>query len=406
MWFCSQIGAREHYAVPRVLHQNGRLATLYTDIWAGPFIRQVARKTNVRAFHSLATRFHPELARASVVSWNARSLLLETNARQQKKQQVYEDFINIGSRFAQHVRQALSHRNDFNPDSIFFAYDTGALETMEWCRERGARCILNQMDPNRAEVDMVREEQKRWPNWVTQSLEVPEEYFSRREKEWALADKVIVNSEFCRQALVQQGVPAKKLAVVPLCFEIKNGASLASGRVPKHVSSKAKLRVLFLGQVILRKGIQYLVQAAKLLEDEPVQFDVVGPVGISDAAVVSAPPNMIFHGRATRDQTAEWYLQSDLFILPTLSDGFAITQLEAMSYGLPVIATPCCGAVVSDGLDGYIVPVRDADALARAIQWYLNESELLVRQRAAALVKVKQFTLEHLASNLHSLETS
>src|SRR3984957_3976720 len=115
---------------------------------------------------------------------------------------------------------------------------------------------------------------------------------------------------------------------------------------------------------------------------------------------------MTFHGRATRDQTANWYRQSDVFVLPTLSDGFAITQLEAMSYGLPVIATPCCGAVVSDGLDGYIVPVRDADALARAIQWYLNESELLVRQRAAALVKVKQFTLEHLASNLHSLETS
>jgi glycosyltransferase involved in cell wall biosynthesis len=161
---------------------------------------------------------------------------------------------------------------------------------------------------------------------------------------------------------------------------------------------------LFLGQVILRKGIQYLMQAAKLLEKEPIQFDVVGPIGISETAVTSAPANVKFHGRATRDQTAGWYQQSDVFILPTLSDGFAITQLEAMSYGLPVVATPCCGAVVSDGMDGFIVPPRNADALAEVLQRYLAEPELIKNQRNATQLKVKQFTLNHLASNLRSLE--
>jgi glycosyltransferase involved in cell wall biosynthesis len=404
MWFCSQIGAREHYAVPRVLHRDGRLAALYTDIWAGPFIRQMARITNTNTFHSLAARFHHELAKAPVVSWNARSLLLETRTRQQKNRQVYEDFISIGSRFATHVREALSRRNDLNPGCTFFSYDTGALETMEWCRERGVRCILNQMDPNRVEVEMVREEEKCWPNWSAQSLEVPEKYFRRREKEWELADKVVVNSHFCRQALVKQGVPVEKIVVVPLCFEIWNRGELTVGCSKAGDFSKAKLRVLFLGQVVLRKGIQYLVQAAKLLEGEPVQFDVVGPVGISDAAVVSAPRNMVFHGRATRDQTASWYRQSDVFVLPTLSDGFAITQLEAMSYGLPVVTTPCCGEVVTDGSDGFIVPPRDANALAKAIQRYLKEAELLLQQRNAALAKVKQFTLDHLAANLLRLE--
>ena len=66
---------------------------------------------------------------------------------------------------------------------------------------------------------MVREEEKRWPGWVACATEVPEEYFQRREREWALADRVVVNSEFSRQALIQQGVPSGKLAVIPLCFE-------------------------------------------------------------------------------------------------------------------------------------------------------------------------------------------
>ena len=95
------------------------------------------------------------------------------------------------------------------------------------------------------------------------------------------------------------------------------------------------LRVLFLGQVILRKGIQYLIAAARRLEAENIRFDVVGPIGISRRAMTTAPSNMTFHGRTGRDQAATWYQRSHLFVLPTLSDGFAITQLEAMTYGLP-----------------------------------------------------------------------
>jgi len=390
--------------VPRVLHREGQLGALYTDFWAGPLIRGMARPSRAKLLRSFAARFHPELAQAPVTSWNARSLLWEGDRRNQKSGQIYESFVKIGASFSSCVRSMMARRRDLDSGSIFFAYDTGALEAMEWCREHGLKCILNQMDPNRVEVQMVREEEKRWPDWSTQSLEVPEEYFRRREQEWTLADRVVVNSDFCRQALIQQGVPPEKLSIIPLCFETSNNEPEITGAKSNASGAKNKLRVLYLGQVILRKGIQYLMQAAKLLEKEPIQFDVVGPIGISAAAIACAPPNLTFHGRATRDQTAEWYQQGDLFVLPTISDGFALTQLEAMSYGLPVVATPCCGAVVSDGLDGFIVPQRDVDALAKTFQRYLADPELLRRQRAAALAKVKQFTLNHLAANLRSLE--
>ncbi|MEJ0090088.1 MAG: glycosyltransferase family 4 protein [Limisphaerales bacterium] len=93
-----------------------------------------------------------------------------------------------------------------------------------------------------------------------------------------------------------------------------------------------------------------------------------------------------------------------MFVLPTLSDGFALTQLEAMAQGLPVVTTPCCGEVVTDGVDGFVVPPRDVMALASTFQRFLMEPELLRRQSAAALVKARQFTLERLSENLVKLE--
>lgn len=402
MWICAQIGAREHFAVPRALHNAGRLSALYTDYWAGSAMRQIATGPVPDAARSLALRFHPELDTAKVHSWNVRSLYWDARRRlisRQGEAGRYQGYIEYGRLFACAVRDSLRRRSDLSPASVFFAYDTGALETMEWLRERGIACVLNQMDPAGVEMNLVREEEMAWPGWQGRTAEVPEEYCQRREREWALADCVVVNSEFSRQALIEQGVPTEKLSVIPLCYERISTEPLSDTR-PKN----AGLRVLWLGQVILRKGIQYLLEAARLLIGENVRFDVVGPIGISPDAIASAPSNVTFHGRVSRDQIGTWYRQADVFVLPTISDGFALTQLEAMAHGLPVIATPNCGKVVSHGTDGWILPIRDPQALASAIQCYLTEADLLQAHRAAAFDKVRQFSLAHLTNNLSDLE--
>jgi len=379
-------------------------------------------------------RFHRDLDKASIKSWNIRSLFWEAGKRYSwNRNPVFgnqHSFIEVGRRFSICVREAVKQQPKLGSDSILFAYDTGALEAFEWCRDKGIRCVLDQMDPNRFEADLVREEQKNWPGWQKDSVQVPEEYFHRREQEWALADRIVVNSEFSRSALLKQGVPSDKLVVIPLCYEIDNGNSNVAGpNLPLRSGERARvscsdspsysalsapcsllpaqpLRVLFLGQVILRKGIQYLIEAAKFLKDGNIHFDIVGPIGISKEAIASAPKNVTFHGRATRDQTAAWYQKSHVFVLPTISDGFAITQLEAMSYGLPVVTTPCCGDVVTDGVDGFIVPPRDSEALARVFQHYRKDPELFRNQSNAALAKSTQFSLAHLTENLLKLEAS
>ena len=435
LWICVQDGAREHCAIPRALRRSGRLGMLFTQVWAGPAIRRLA----FGPLRGMAGRWHPELEqnaetlkteilKLKIISWNFstvwRQARLSLVTRHPSPVTPYARFVREGEWFSQKVRDYLARRGTDIRGRIVFSYDTTALELFRWAKERGAICVLGQMDPGRVEAKLVQAEEKRWPGWALHSTEVPEEYFQRREQEWALADRIIVNSRWSFDALVEQGVPEEKLAVIPLCFEEKkkmlktekpkpaaphpDPLPTAERENPSSIfhlpSSAAPLGVLFLGQVILRKGIQYLIEAAKLLQNEPVRFDVVGPIGISDKAVISAPGNLTFHGPVGRNQTASWYERADVFVLSTISDGFAITQLEAMARGLPVIATPNCGEVVSDGVDGFTVPPRDTMALAEAIRRYLSEPKLLRSQRQAALEKSRRFTLGLLETNLTALE--
>jgi glycosyltransferase involved in cell wall biosynthesis len=163
---------------------------------------------------------------------------------------------------------------------------------------------------------------------------------------------------------------------------------------------------LFLGQVNLRKGIPYLLEAAKLLKRENIQIDIAGPIAIADQFVVKAPPNVRFHGAVTRDRVREFYKRADIFVLPTISDGFALTQLEAMAHGLPVITTPNCGRVVTEGLDGFVIPPRDAATLANCLRTLLEDPERLQAMREAAKLAVAKFNLDHLDKNLRTLEAS
>src|SRR5205807_774852 len=110
-----------------------------------------------------------------------------------------------------------------------------------------------------------------------------------------------------------------------------------------HLTNERPLRALFLGQVNLSKGIARLLDAAQILRDEPVEFWIVGPVQVANATAKAVDARVKWFGPVTRSQAAEKFRAADVFILPTLSDGFAITQLEAQAHGLPIMASRCCG---------------------------------------------------------------
>ncbi|MGO8763579.1 MAG: glycosyltransferase family 4 protein [Limisphaerales bacterium] len=246
---------------------------------------------------------------------------------------------------------------------------------------------MDQVDPGRVEENIVVEETERWPGWEGIRGRMSQAYWDRVKAEWSAADLVLVNSNWSRDALLQQGVSFGKIIVVPLAIDVSIDHALEPG------NPEGSLKVLWLGSVILRKGIQYLVEAARRLERQKVEILLAGPLGISEQAVRSFPGNIKVLGRVTRDQLKIYYRQSHLFVLPTLSDGFAVTQLEAMAHGLPVVTTPNCGEVVTDGMDGFIVPARDSQALADALMRLDGDRPLLRAMSANALLTVQRYNL-------------
>jgi glycosyltransferase involved in cell wall biosynthesis len=343
----------------------------------------------------LGTRSHAELPKEKVVSFSPRFLWERINSGSARNTtRKYDEYLRLGALFGTLTARHLA-RDDLSA-SVFFGFNTGCLEVLEKLRGAGLITIVDQIDPARVEEDLVRAEAEKWPGWEVLPGPIPAAYYERLAAEWHMAQFVLVNSEWSRRALIQQGVPAEKLLLVPIAYD----PPLPPTQCRQTSSASIPLSVLWLGSVTLRKGIQYLIQAARMLPVNRVRFHVIGPIGISQKAVRSAPENVEFLGPLPRNRVAEWYRRADLFVLPTLSDGFAITQLEAMAHGLPVITTPNCGEVVTDGVDGRIVPPRDAPALISAIADLASNREFLRAMSVQAVRKARQFSLDGLVTRL------
>jgi glycosyltransferase involved in cell wall biosynthesis len=253
---------------------------------------------------------------------------------------------------------------------------------------------VEQIDPARGEQEIVLKEIEKWPGWQALPGQIPDEYYARLEAEWNTATKVLVNSEWSKAALSACGVPEEKLTVMPLAYEIsKNATKIEQPR-------KGRPTFLWLGQVILRKGIQYLIEAARLVPG--VRIIVAGPIGISAQAQATAPPNVEFVGPVPRLNATDYYLAADAFVLPTMSDGFALTQLEAMAHGLPVIVTPNCARIVTDDYDGKVIPAGDSNALAAALESLAANPAGMRQMSHNALETVRHYSMAALTARLGS----
>jgi glycosyltransferase involved in cell wall biosynthesis len=354
-WICCQLGAREHYAVPRALHSRNQLAGLITDIWVAP------RNVFGLLKSSLRDRFHADLGNANVHSANRSLLHFEFLARLRglkgwaltMARNRWFQHHAVGSLRNFSKKSILRGRSCTGPFTVF-AYSYAALDILRWSKAQGWRAVLGQIDPGFQEERLVQRVFEQSGGGLGHSAPAPPDYWQLWREECSLADTVVVNSEWSRQGLLSEGIAATKLRVVPLAFEIEARGEVAKFRrsYPRQFTIDRPMRVLFLGQVNLRKGIQTLLEAVRQLRSEPVEFWFVGPVQITIPEDLASAPNVRWLGPVSRQATARFYREADVFIFPTFSDGFGLTQLEAQAWQLPVIASRHCGEVTIDGVNG------------------------------------------------------
>lgn len=394
-YIVAQVGARRGYAVPAILESAGMLARFYTDIcgnagmgrilasarFASPELRRLERRqvpstvlpvTRTFPLRTVIHRVHERLVRAEPAQQYRANLLWQ---------------LDLGTAAA---------RNGFGAATHIFSM-LGEFPTLLLTAKAQGLSVVSEVYTHLAEEDIVLQERRRFPGW-----EPGDHNFEGIRRELLSEDVMIERSDFfiCpsdavrEDLVVNRGIPNFRTGVVPY------------GVGPKWLNLTPlprRGRVLFVGTAGLRKGIHYLGMAAQRLAKRTtaLEFRVAGNVS---RTVASQPicRHLNFLGRVPRDRMHEEFQTADVFVLPSLAEGSAEVTYEALAAGVPVVTTKSAGSVVRDGTDGRIVPERDPDALADAIEELVEDRTLRDRMASAARERAADFTWQRYGERLIS----
>lgn len=360
-WITCQIGAREHYAIPRALARSGQLGQVLTDFWIRP--SEFAGK--LPGLNRLRDRYHDDLSEALVASQNLPMLWLE-GCQRFRRFGNWDRNMQRNAKFQKlALRQLEKSVRRFEGEVSLFAYSYAASGLFRFAKERGWKTVLGQIDPGPEEERIVGREHERYPHLASRWQPAPSSYWDSWREEVDLADRIVVNSDWSRQCLIKEGIAHGKLETIPLVYQSPKSRPFHADK-KASTENKGSIRLLFLGQVNLRKGMGRLLDAMRLLKDEQVELALVGPSEIP-ASEWRDLPKVSWSGPVPRSEVSGYYERADAFILPTLSDGYAITQLEALSFGLPTIASRNCGSAVTDGVNGMVLANLEPETIASTI---------------------------------------
>lgn len=391
----AQLGARMHYAVARILHGAGRLERLYTDLcatkgWPALLRRCVPPALRpppvARMLSRVPNGLPPERIRAFAGLGIAYAL---RRAAEPRRAEVNPTDLWAARSFAAHVQ-----REGLEGASALYTFNQAALELLVLARERGLRTVLEQTSPPLSlEAKIVSEEAAAFPGW--EDFDHDERWLDavaqRERDEWNAADLIVCGSPFVRDTLAAE-------APTPRCVVVPYGVDAGAG-APARETRAGGLRVLTAGIVGLRKGSPYVQAAARALRGT-AEFRMVGAAPLKPRALASLRRDLDLVGAVPRPEMARHYAWADLFLLPSLCEGSATACYEALASGLPVIATHNAGSVVRDGIDGFVVPLRDVDAIVERITLLAADRARLREMSARARERGLEFDLARYGQRL------
>jgi glycosyltransferase involved in cell wall biosynthesis len=384
------MGPRLHYAVPEVIAQAGMLQALYTDAHAGtPSVRLaslVPPALRPRALRRLLARDLPAaIPPARVKSWLFPTLQQERFNRaypDRRKQAWFAAERNVGGHWL--GRKAIA--DNFGGANALYVHPCACTEAIREAKRRGLFVVLEAIShPFNMRTQKTEYERLGLP--LTEGMDCIEENIRFFAEEAALADVILAASEYVKRGLVELGLAPERIAVVPY--------GLDAGFYSEPPQPQPG-RVLYVGTVDSHKGIAYLAEAARQLKAEgfAAEFIAVGPPSSPTLLQHPAFAGLNYVGQVPRSEVKHHFASADLFVFPTLTDGFGMVLLEALFAGLPIVCTPNCGDVVRDGFNGRVIPTHDGPALGAAIREIVGNRALRGEMSRNALARKPEFTLE------------
>jgi glycosyltransferase involved in cell wall biosynthesis len=371
------------------------LERFYTDICAQKgwprLLRLVPAELQSHGMRRLAGRVVEGVPPGRITAFNAFGL--EYSRRRAQARNPTEStavYLWAGKRFCELIINA-----GLGAAGGVYVFNSAGLELLEYARNRNLKTVMEQtIAPTEIELDILAREAAAHPGWEPAAArnDLAKELARRERAEWNNADVILCGSEFVQRGVADCGGPSGRCKVVP--YGVDRNAP--GERKTEHDGS---LRVLTVGAVGLRKGAPFILDAAQALGAK-ARFRLTGPIGVTDEARSRLAKAVELTGPVARTMIGKFYEEADVFLLPSVCEGSATATYEALAAGLPVITTPNAGSVVRDGIDGFIVPASDSNAIIDKVERLAQDRALLATMSANALQRASEFTLASYARRL------
>lgn len=269
-----------------------------------------------------------------------------------------------------------------------YCYEDGALVTFTKAKRLGIKCIYDlPIGYYKSARLLMQNEFEINPNWAgtLTGFNDSQEKLNKKDQELELADVIFVASSFTKKTLEDYSGNLAEIKVIPYGFpevNLKKEYKPLVGR---------KLKVLFIGGLSQRKGLSYLFEAVEGFQ-EKIELTIVGNKAVADCSVLNqALKQHNWIPSMSHEQVLDCMREHDVFVFPSLFEGFGLVITEAMSQGIPVITTDRTAGpdLIKHGDNGWIIPAGSAMAIKEVLLKIIEKPELLEKLGLASQAKAK-----------------
>lgn len=292
------------------------------------------------------------------------------------------------------IKYALKH----NVDAVIM-YDSNVYDAFQTLKKRNShiKCVLDTSIAARSYMKRIyMQDIKLYPGSLLQEEQCllwNHQNLVRYDREFLDADYFLVGSDFVKQSILPLVKNTSNIFIIPY------GVNLRQFKNVYRNFEERPLQLLFVGGISRRKGIHHLLNVVSRYSEKEVFLNLVGSYNPNDLLYKEyhAKSNICFRGFVTRDQIAQIYSLSHLFVLPSLAEGMAMVGLEALASGLPILCTYNTGlsSIVKDGYNGFCIPVSDENALQSKIDWFLSHKKEMCLMSVNAEKSADGYTWEN-----------
>ena len=274
---------------------------------------------------------------------------------------------------------------------VFHSWSGFAEKSLKRAKKLGAITIVERSCPHiDFQTGIVEEEKEKLLNRKIQESKRCR-ICEKMKREYEIADYIFVPSQYTARTFFKRGFSPEKIKIIPLSNEKRTKCENF-----REKNLEGKFVVLSIGGNFYRKGLFYLAKAWQELKLEDAKLIVKASIPEKFKKVFQGDNIELIERHLSDDEIFNLYKKASIFVLPSIDDGFGMVVTEAMASGLPVIVTENVGAsdIIEEGKEGFIVPIRNVEALKEKILFFYENREQIKRMGEMAFKKAKEYTPE------------